>query len=162
MYMEVSSVFSLYPILIYLQPMQKATEKITIYTDGGARGNPGRAAAGAGIFNGEGKVLKEISDYLGETTNNVAEYEALVRALGAAHKLFGKKLLDMQVEIKMDSELIVRQMQGRYKVKAPNLKEYFVRVQALLRDMPHHLFVHIVREKNKHADLLVNRAIDTH
>ncbi|MDO8517928.1 MAG: ribonuclease HI family protein [bacterium] len=135
-------------------------EKITIFTDGGARGNPGSAGAGAVIFSAEGKVLKEISDYVGETTNNVAEYEALVRALGAAHKLFGKKLGGMQVEIKMDSELIVRQMQGRYKVKAPNLKEYFLHAQKLLQAMPHHSFVHIPREKNKHADMLVNRAID--
>lgn len=140
----------------------QGVEKITIYTDGGARGNPGRAGAGAVIFSAERKVLKEISDYVGETTNNVAEYEALVRALGAAHKLFGKKLLGMEVEIKMDSELIVRQMHGRYKVKAPNLKEYFFRVQQLLQGMPHHTFVHIPREKNKHADMLVNRAIDKH
>ena len=137
-------------------------EKIIIYTDGGARGNPGPAAAGAVILNAEGAVLKEISDYLGEQTNNVAEYEALVRVLHATHNLFGEKLVHIDVEIRMDSELIVRQMQGRYKVKAPNLKDYFVQVQALLTHMPHHRFVHVLREKNKHADMLVNRAIDTH
>jgi len=131
-------------------------------TDGGARGNPGPAGAGAVIYDGHGKVLKEISYYLGETTNNVAEYEALVRALTATHTLFGKKLSTMEVEIKMDSELIVRQMHGRYKVKAPNLKDYFAHAQKLLQEMPHHTFVHIPREKNKHADLLVNRAIDSH
>ncbi len=137
-------------------------EKITMYTDGGARGNPGPAAAGAVILNEEGKVLHEISDYVGETTNNVAEYEALVRALGVARTLFGKKLAGREVGIKIASEVIVREMHGRYKVKAPALKEYFARAQKLLQEMPHHSFVHIPREKNKHADTLVNRAIDKH
>lgn len=134
--------------------------KITIYTDGGARGNPGPAGAGAVILNAKGEVVAEVSDYLGKTTNNVAEYEALIRALTVAQKMFGTKLSKMEVEIKMDSELIVRQMQGRYKVKAPELKPRFAQVKTLLASMPHHSFQHIPREQNKEADALVNKAID--
>ena len=136
-------------------------QKIVIYTDGGARGNPGPAAAGAVIFDTNGKVLAEVSDYLGETTNNVAEYEALVRVLRAAKKMFGEKLRDMEIDIRMDSELIVRQMQGRYKVMSPEMKERFETIATMrLEDTPNMLFTHIPREKNKHADRLVNEAID--
>ncbi|HVY72574.1 MAG TPA: ribonuclease HI family protein [Candidatus Paceibacterota bacterium] len=135
-------------------------EKITIFTDGGARGNPGPAAAGAVIFDEAGKPLQEISEYLGETTNNVAEYEALLRVLCAAQEMFGEKLQDMEVEIKMDSELIVRQMIGIYKVKEPSLKERYVRIKEILKLFPHHTFTHVRREFNKHADKLVNEAID--
>lgn len=134
--------------------------KIIIYTDGGARGNPGPAGAGAVILDEKGKVLAEISDYLGKTTNNVAEYEALIRALAATKELFGAEISKMEVEIKMDSELIVRQMQGRYKVKAPELKPRFMQVKALLASIPKASFTHISREKNTKADALVNAAID--
>lgn len=134
--------------------------RIIIYTDGGARGNPGPAAAGAVILDEKGAVLKEISDYLGETTNNVAEYEALVRVLKSAHEMFGAKLTDMHVDIRMDSELIVRQMQGKYKIKSPLLKPRFSEVKRLLEAMPHHTFTHVPREENTLADALVNRAID--
>ncbi len=112
------------------------------------------------IYDEHGKVLKEISDYLGETTNNVAEYEALIRALTAAKELFGATLADLEVAINMDSELIVRQIQGRYKVKAPDLKPRFAQVKNLLKSMPKHSFTHVPREKNKEADALVNQAID--
>jgi ribonuclease HI len=135
-------------------------QKITMFTDGGARGNPGPAAAGAVIFDEKGKVLGEVSDYLGETTNNVAEYEALLRVLVLARKLFGEKLQGMDVEIKMDSELIVRQMEGIYKVKEPSLKERYIKIKEILKNFPHHTFTHVRREFNKHADKLVNQAID--
>lgn len=135
-------------------------ERIVIYTDGGARGNPGPAGAGAVIFDENKKVLDEISDYLGETTNNVAEYEALIRVLAAAKEMFGHTLHDMHVDIRMDSELIVRQMQGKYKVKAPGLKPLFAQVKELLTHMPKATFMHVPREENKEADALVNAAID--
>jgi ribonuclease HI len=135
-------------------------EKITIFTDGGARGNPGPAAAGAVIFDEKGEVLGEVSDYLGETTNNVAEYEALLRVLVLAQNMFGKNLEAMDVEIKMDSELIVRQMAGVYKVKEPSLKERYIKIKEILKSVPHHTFIHVRREFNKHADKLVNQAID--
>lgn len=137
-------------------------QKITIFTDGGARGNPGPAAAGAVIFDEAGTAVKEISDYLGNTTNNVAEYEALLRVLHAAQEIYGEKLKEIEVEIKMDSELIVRQMTGVYKVKEPSLKERYIKIKELLAHMPHHTFIHVRREFNKHADRLVNEAIDRH
>ncbi len=138
-------------------------EAITIYTDGGARGNPGPAGVGAVILDGEGKVLKEISDYIGETTNNVAEYEALIRALTAVVELFGEKLRSMKIEVCMDSELAVRQLNGIYKVKDATLKKLFARVATVrLEHMPNVIFTHVGREKNTHADTLVNAAIDGH
>jgi ribonuclease HI len=135
-------------------------EKIIIYTDGGARGNPGPAGIGVVIQDEKGKTLHESSAYIGETTNNVAEYEALIRALEDL-KIFGDKLRDMEVEVRMDSELIVRQMQGVYKVKEPTLKEKFGRVAHMrMESVPNLVFVHVPREKNKRADELVNEAID--
>jgi len=134
-------------------------KKIIIYTDGGARGNPGPAGIGAVIKEGR-KTIKEVSAYIGEATNNFAEYEALIRAFEEAHKLFGDKLKKMAVEVRMDSELIVRQMQGAYKVKDKNLKEQFARVGQLVGALQNISFVHIPREENAHADLLVNTAID--
>lgn len=134
--------------------------KITIFTDGGARGNPGPAGAGAVILDEKGRTLKEISDYLGEATNNAAEYEALIRALLAAKKLFHSAFFGLEVDVRMDSELIVRQMQGKYKVKAPELKPRFVQVQALIAQAKKVSFTHVRREQNKHADRLVNEAID--
>ncbi len=136
-------------------------KKIIIYTDGGSRGNPGPAAAGAVIFDDQGNVLVEVSDYLGIATNNIAEYEALVRALEAAKDFFGTKLHTMQVAVHMDSELIVRQMTGIYKVKDIFLRERFTRIKTLInKDIPHISFTHVRREKNKHADRLVNQALD--
>ena len=135
-------------------------EKIIIYTDGGARGNPGPAGIGVLIQDETGKMLHESSAYIGETTNNVAEYEALIRALEDV-KIFGEKLKDMQVEVRMDSELIVRQMQGIYKVREPSLKERFAKVAtARLERVPNLTFTHVPREQNKRADELVNEAID--
>ncbi len=133
---------------------------ITIFTDGGARGNPGPAGAGALILNERGETAREISDYLGHTTNNIAEYEALIRALEAAHALLQERFLETRIEINMDSELIVRQMQGLYKVKASELKPRFMRVQNLIAGAKYVSFTHIRREHNTRADALVNAAID--
>jgi ribonuclease HI len=134
---------------------------ILIYTDGGARGNPGPAGIGAVIQDAEGKVLKEIAEYIGEATNNFAEYEALIRALEECKKIFGHKLREAVIEVRMDSELVVRQLSGLYKVKEPALKEQFARVAAMrLEDAPNIVFTHVRREGNAHADTLVNQAID--
>ncbi len=136
-------------------------EKIIIHTDGGSRGNPGPAGAGATIADAHGEVLAEVSDYLGKATNNIAEYEALVRALTTAKKMFGEKLCTMHVDVRMDSELIIRQMNGIYRVKDPNLQERFLKIKKMIaEDMPNISFTHVYREKNKHADRLVNAAID--
>jgi ribonuclease HI len=136
-------------------------EKIIIYTDGGARGNPGPAGVGVVIQEEKGKVLKEISEYIGKATNNVAEYHALIRALGEATELFHDRTLEMSFEVRMDSELVVRQCQGLYKVKEPTLKDKFAMVaQMRLEDFPNLVFTHVRREKNVRADELVNEAID--
>ena len=135
--------------------------KLTIYTDGGARGNPGPAGIGVVILDEEGKTVKEIAEYIGETTNNQAEYTAVVRALQECKKLFGEKLRETSIEVRMDSELVVRQLSGLYKVKEAGMKEQFARVAKLrLEDAPHIIFTHVRREKNKRADELVNQAID--
>jgi len=152
--------------------------KITLYTDGGSRGNPGPAAAGAVVFDGEGNVLAEISDFLGTTTNNVAEYEALERALMATrdwlannpphpNPLPGKgegaaqsPNTKVHIEVRMDSELIIKQMLGIYRVKDSKMKEFFMRIGMLRENLPAITFTHVRREFNKHADRLVNEAID--
>jgi ribonuclease HI len=136
-------------------------QKIIIFTDGGARGNPGPAGIGAVIKDEEGEVLKEVSEYIGETTNNMAEYQALIAALTEAKKMYGEKLREMMIDVRMDSELVVRQLNGIYKVKEPTLKEQFAKVATMrLEDIPNITFKHIYREANAHADKLVNAAID--
>ena len=125
-----------------------------IYTDGGARGNPGPAGAGAVILQ-DGNVLAEISEFLGTQTNNVAEYTALVLALKKARQL---GLAD--VEVRMDSELIVKQMQGEYKVKNAGLKPLFLEVVNLSKKFSSFHISHVRREENSAADSLANQAMD--
>jgi ribonuclease HI len=136
-------------------------ETITIFTDGGARGNPGPAGIGVLIENAEKKVLGEISKFIGHQTNNFAEYEALIQGLLMVQEMFAGKTDDIEVSVMMDSELVIKQCQGLYKVKEPTLKEQFGRVMAIRSEFfPHITFTHVPREKNAHADKLVNAAID--
>lgn len=136
-------------------------ERVSIHTDGGARGNPGPAGIGAVIADDTGAVVREVSRYIGERTNNFAEYEALIAALEEAKQLFGAKLREMQVDVRMDSELVIRQLTGVYKVKDPGMKEQFARVAKIrMEDIPNMTFTHIFREQNARADELVNAAID--
>jgi len=129
---------------------------VIINTDGGARGNPGPAGIGVVFSSPAGKILHEFKAYIGEATNNVAEYKALVLALEEAEKLNYKEL-----QILMDSELVVRQMQGVYKIKEPALQVLAKQVLALSNRFKKVAYRHIPREKNKAADKLVNQAIDT-
>ena len=130
---------------------------IVINTDGGARGNPGPAGIGV-VIRKEGNIVAEVKKYLGDDiTNNWAEYEALVIALNEAKKL---GLKDEHIEVRMDSELIVRQMKREYKVKDKNLKLQFAKVQDLLEHFKRVVFTHVPREENSDADALVNEAID--
>lgn len=136
-------------------------EKVIIYTDGGARGNPGPAGIGVSIQDETGKELGFISHYMGETTNNQAEYEALLQGLTKVKDMFGDALNAMQIEVRMDSELVVRQLTGVYKVKEPGMKDQFAKVAALRQSgFPPITFTHVRREQNKRADQLVNEAID--
>ena len=127
----------------------------SIYTDGGSRGNPGPSGAGGIIINQEGFVIEEISEYLGRQTNNYAEYMALLLTLQRVVKLNIKS-----VKIFMDSELIVKQMKGEYKVKNESLKVINLQIVELLKLFENVTFTHVYREHNKHADSLVNKAID--
>lgn len=132
-------------------------EKIIVYTDGGARGNPGPAGIGVSIQDENGTELANISKYIGETTNNQAEYEALYQALVKVKEM---ELTQSAVEVRMDSELVVRQLEGRYKVKDPGLKEQFARVAKVQVEYTDLKFTHVRREQNSRADQLVNEAID--
>lgn len=129
---------------------------IISYTDGGSRGNPGPAGIGAVLYDAETKEkLAEISEYLGETTNNVAEYTALEYALEKALELKAE-----QVKCLLDSELVVKQMNREYKVKDAKMQKLFIRVWNLTQQFNKVTFEHIRREKNKEADALANLAMD--
>lgn len=123
--------------------------KVTIFTDGASKGNPGAAGIGVVLSDSEARILAEISEYIGETTNNVAEYKALIRGLEKAAELGAT-----EVEISTDSELMARQITGVYKVKAEHLKELHSKVLSLLRHFREVSITHVVREENKLADRL--------
>jgi len=131
-----------------------------IQADGGSRGNPGRAGSGAVIYDHAGKVYGEVSEYLGITTNNVAEYTAILRALELLRTKLGVDAANAIVKIEMDSKLVVEQMNGNYKIKHPNLKPLASRVLALVQGFHTVTFTHIPRAKNAAADALANLAMD--
>lgn len=128
--------------------------KLQIYTDGGARGNPGPAGIGAVIWSGN-ELVGRHKKYIGEATNNQAEYKAVILALEEA-----KKLEPNELEFFLDSELVVKQLNREYKVKDKDLAPLFVQVWNLSMSFKKATFTHIPREKNKEADKLVNEAID--
>lgn len=129
--------------------------KLTIYTDGGARGNPGPAGIGCVILDEQGNVADEISQYIGETTNNQAEYKALLAGLVKAKELGAK-----EIEFFLDSELVVKQLNREYRVKDKDLACLFVQAYNLTLGFKRVIFKHIRREKNELADRLVNLALD--
>lgn len=136
-------------------------KKIICYTDGGARGNPGPAAAGVVIMDASGNMLREVSKHLGNGTNNFAEYSAVIIALYTLREMFGKETKHMNVEIRMDSELVKKQLSGEYQIKEPGLVPQFIEIHnQRVANFPHIVFTHIPREKNKEADRLVNEALD--
>jgi ribonuclease HI len=130
-------------------------KELTIYTDGASRGNPGEAGAGAVIYGEEGAVIKKVKKYLGTTTNNVAEYMALIIALNEALKLKGEIL-----HLFSDSELMVRQIKGIYKVRDRKMQALWREVKKLLAQFIQYDIICIDRRKNKEADELANLAID--
>ncbi len=137
-------------------------QKVVLYTDGGARGNPGPSGLGVVIQDERGKVLKEISKFLGRQTNNFAEYEAVIQGLEGVKKLFGASVCkNLVVEVRLDSELIARQLSDIYQIKEPTLFPQFIKVHNLRVSVFQHLsFVHVPRERNKEADRLANKAMD--
>lgn len=136
-------------------------KKIIIYTDGGSRGNPGPAAIGILFCNEKGEVFKKYSEYLGETTNNEAEYQAVIFALKKFKALFGKKLAkNTEIEVRSDSELLIKQLNGQYKILEPKIGFLFLKAWNLKLDFKKVKFKLISREKNKEADRLVNEELD--
>ena len=130
----------------------------TLSTDGGARGNPGPSGAGAVIQDASGATIKEISRDLGEMTNNQAEYWALLFGLEALVELGAA---NHPIEVRMDSELIVQQIKGNYKVKNEGLRSLYQRAVGLIDSLGGDVtFTHVLRRFNKRADELVNQAID--
>ncbi len=135
--------------------------KFIIHTDGGARGNPGPAALGVVIEEAGGGLKKGYGEYIGETTNNEAEYQAAIFALKKLKQLVGKKAAgEAKVEIHVDSELLERQINGHYKIMGRKLQELFLEIWNLKIDFGEVVFKHLLREKNKEADRLVNAALD--
>jgi probable phosphoglycerate mutase len=128
---------------------------IVLYTDGGSRGNPGPAAYGVRVETAEGELVTEFGEALAPTTNNVAEYRGLIAglewALAQGHR---------DVRVKSDSELLVKQMRGEYRVKHPGLQPLHAAARQLVSKIGKVVFEHVRREKNKHADRLANEAMD--
>lgn len=135
--------------------------QFTIHADGGSRGNPGPAGAGAMIRDELGNSVASVSQFLGTRTNNFAEYEAVILAFEMLAKLVGARKTDAtDVAVKMDSELVVKQMRGEYKVKHPVLKEQHARLAMLAAAFKSVSFSHVPRAQNKDADALANEAMD--
>lgn len=130
--------------------------RVTLFADGGARGNPGPAAGGAVLLGEDGRVLAERGEYLGTATNNVAEYTGLIVGLEEAKRLAGVTALD----VRMDSLLVVQQMRGVWKIKHPGLRPLALRAGALLAEFPQRTIEHVPRDRNALADAVVNRILD--
>jgi ribonuclease HI len=129
--------------------------KVTVNVDGGARGNPGPAAIGVLLRDSEGEVLEKVGERIGEATNNVAEYRALLRGIELAEEHGASEL-----ELIGDSELVVRQVEGRYKVKNAGMKELYEEAVRALRKFDSWSIRHVRRAENADADRLVNEALD--
>jgi len=134
--------------------------KLFIYCDGGARGNPGKAAA-AFVVEKNGKVIVSKAVYLGIKTNNVAEYSAVILALEWLN--VNKAVLEDETVFVLDSELVVKQLNGLYKVKNEKLRGYYFSISKLLKTIPGKvIFTNVARSKNKLADFLVNKKLDSY
>jgi ribonuclease H / adenosylcobalamin/alpha-ribazole phosphatase len=132
--------------------------RLVVEADGGSRGNPGPAGYGAVVRDAEsGEVLVERSEGIGVTTNNVAEYQGLLAGLRAAVQLGGPSA---DVEVRMDSKLVVEQMSGRWKVKHPAMQPLALEAARLVRQLASVRYTWVPRERNKHADRLANLAMD--
>ena len=137
-------------------------KRIIIYTDGGSRGNPGKAAIGVVFCNEKEEIIKKFGEYLGDgLTNNDAEYQAVIFALKKFKAVFGKKMAQVaEVEIRSDSELLVNQMNGKYKLENEKIQKFFIEIWNLKIDFAQVKFRAIPREKNREADKLVTEALD--
>lgn len=135
--------------------------KLITYTDGGSRGNPGPSAIGAVIVDEHGNTVKEYGEKIEKGTNNEAEYKALIFALKKIKALYGKeRTAQIELEMRMDSELAFKQLSGEYKIESENIKPLFIDIWNLKLDFKKVEFKHVYREQNKRADFLLNEALD--
>ena len=134
---------------------------VRLYTDGAARGNPGPAAIGVYITDHLGHPVKSYAETIGVKTNNEAEYTAIIFALKKLKALVGKeRTKEMKVDIRTDSELLVRQLNHHYKVENKRIIQLFIEIWNLIIDFGSVTFTHVMRERNRAADKLVNQALD--
>lgn len=136
-------------------PSEPSVSRVRLYSDGAARGNPGLAGAGAVLVEPSGQVVDRIGKFLGTQTNNYAEYMGLLLGLRRARELSVR-----EVEVFADSELMLRQLGGRYQVKSTSLRPLYEEALTLLNDFERVKLVHVPREMNRAADEMSNRAID--
>ncbi len=141
----------------FFQETAPPPDTMTANIDGGARGNPGPAAYGVVVRDTKGNIITELGEYLGLQTNNFAEYSGLLAALEYAHKENVTAL-----KVFSDSELLVKQMKGLYKVKSPGLVPLFERARSLVRRLQYFSVEHVRRERNREADRMVNQVLDQH
>lgn len=137
------------------------SDLIVMYTDGGSRGNPGPSAIGVYIIDAKGNPIKSYGEAIGTRTNNEAEYAAVVFGLKKLKALLGKeKTRVLHVEVRADSELLIRQLSHLYKIESENVVPLFIQIWNLTLDFGQVTFRHVPREKNRAADRLVNQALD--
>lgn len=136
-------------------PKKKTPKHIELYVDGGSRGNPGPGGGGFAVFQ-DGEIILKGAKFFGNVTNNQAEYQALICGLEEIKKKLGAPA----ILCRMDSQLVVEQLNGNYKVKSPNVKPLFLKVQQLIDNFPKFSIEHIPREENYVADHLANQAMD--
>lgn len=135
---------------------QKGSGELIIHTDGASRGNPGKAGIGVAIFDKEYHLIEEACRFIGETTNNIAEYQAMILAAQKAIACHARKVI-----FKTDSELLVRQINGVYRVKSSNILSLYRELLELLKKIPAWEIQHVRREENVIADTLANRGVDS-
>jgi len=135
--------------------IKKDADLIVVNVDGASKGNPGESGIGVAIFDKDLNLINEACDYLGVATNNVAEYKALILGIKLSAKYNAKRVL-----FKADSELMVKQIKGEYRVKNAQLKLLFTEAQSLLKKLPNWKIMHVPREENKEADLLANKGVE--
>ena len=135
--------------------IKKEADLIVVNVDGASKGNPGESGIGVAIFDKDLNLIDEACDYLGVATNNVAEYKALILGIKLSTKYNAKRVL-----FKADSELMVKQIKGEYRVKNAQLKLLFTEAQGLLKKLPNWKIMHVPREENKEADLLANKGVE--
>jgi ribonuclease HI len=135
--------------------IKKEADLIVVNVDGASRGNPGESGIGVAIFDKDSNLISEACDYLGVATNNIAEYRALILGIKLSTEYNAKRTL-----FKSDSELMVKQIKGEYKVKNAQLKLLFAEAQSLLKKLPNWKIMHVPRDENKEADLLANKGVE--